>query len=591
MTERKPLSTYVLFIELDAPGGGDRKETFAYSTLAYVMSALRQELEGRLLGRLTDTIEAICIQNQSLILGAIQRGKLVAAINIRRHLRVRDEEGVTTTADELEAEWDEVHGIARRIGSDAPIVAIELDEHAILEALPPLEEPLITHGQIASVTTRRNERKPEIVALAKALKKGVCHGYSDAAGEYVSRERFDDPSPPSLDDLAAWMVQHPNTAMAIEIAKSIAAQENRDAARRWVEKARREALPVAKIEAVLREAFPVPEGSPPLRRAPERVDIDHEVLERDPRWEKLAEVWRALPIEGVPTVEERLRLLSRETDDPELAVVALMLRRHLGRARGPAHSALMLRQAMQRSSETILPGVALAEELESGDRRAIEALEEAARRLLLRDGRLGPADTLLVELLPLSFDARRIERAAARLADAGDFAGAARILALAEQLVSDPAEVSALACERARLSIRAGTIEKASAPIEEAISYWNAHAWMRGAPPGELFFWRAAIYAARGDRTELDAMVVQSEKWRALAARELEFLNRAPEPEPAPTREEDDGTFHAGALVSHAKFGLGIVERVERSGTNAKLVVRFDSGETKLLLERFLTRR
>src|SRR5690606_5196516 len=142
--------------------------------------------EGRLLGRLTDTIEAICIQNQSLILGAIQRGKLVAAINIRRHLRVRDEEGVTTTADELEAEWDEVHGIARRIGSDAPIVAIELDEHAILEALPPLEEPLITHGQIASVTTRRNERKPEIVALAKALKKGVCHGYSDAAGEYVS---------------------------------------------------------------------------------------------------------------------------------------------------------------------------------------------------------------------------------------------------------------------------------------------------------------------------------------------------------------------------------------------------------------------
>src|SRR5690606_21576620 len=192
----------------------------------------------------------------------------------------------------------------------------------------------------------------------------------------------------------------PSAVMALEVAKSIAASGDREAARRWVEKARRESLPTAKIEAVIREAFAAPSGAPPLRKTPERIELDVDALSRDPRWERIGERGRGLGIEGGPAIEERLRVLSRETDAPELAVVALMMRRHLGRARGAAHSARMLRQAMQRSSEAILPGVALGEELEAGDARALEALAEAARRLEARGGRLGAADAFLVELLP-----------------------------------------------------------------------------------------------------------------------------------------------------------------------------------------------
>lgn len=588
MAERKPTSCYVLFIELDAPGGGDRRETFAYAEPAHVMSALRQEVEGRLLGRLDDAIEAICTRNQSMMIGAVQGGTLVAAIDVRKHLKVRDEEGVTSGADELEAEWDSNDRVARRVGSDAKIVALELDEHAILEALPALEEPRLTHGRTTPIAARRKEKDTAIVGLAKELKKGVTYGYADATGDYVSRERFDDPDPPSIDDLDAWMAQRPSAVMALEVAKSIAASGDREAARRWVEKARRESLPTAKIEAVIREAFAAPSGAPPLRKTPERIELDVDALSRDPRWEPIAELVRGLAIEGEPAIEERLRVLSRETDDPELAVVALMMRRHLGRARGAAHSALMLRQAMQRSSEAILPGVALGEELEAGDARALEALAEAARRLEARGGRLGAADAFLVELLPTTFDARRIERAAARLAKSGGHGGAAQILAVADRLVSDPADVCTLASERARLSLRAGAFDEAAAIVEEALAYWDAHAWMRGAAPAELTFWKAATRAAQGDSSELDAIVARSDSWRALAEKELAFLNEEPEPEPEP--EEDDGSLRAGVRVRHAKFGEGTIERVEGAGESAKLAVRFDSGETKVLLGRFLAR-
>src|SRR5690606_978568 len=183
------------------------------------------------------------------------------------------------------------------------------------------------------------------------------------------------------------------------IAKSIAARGDRETARRWVEKARREGLPTAKIEAVVREAFAPASGAPPLRAPVRRVEIALEVLDGDARWEPVAQIVRGLTLESTPAIEERLRVLSRETEDADLAVVVLMLRRHLGRARGAAHSALMLRQAMQRSSEAILPGVALGEELDDGDARAHEALLECARRLEARSGALSPADELLLALL------------------------------------------------------------------------------------------------------------------------------------------------------------------------------------------------
>ena len=53
---------------------------------------------------------------------------------------------------------------------------------------------------------------------------------------------------------------------------------------------------------------------------------------------------------------------------------------------------------------------------------------------------------------------------------------------------------------------------------------------------------------------------------------------------------EDDGSLRAGMRVAHAKFGAGAVERVEGRGESAKITVSFDSGETKVLLGRFLSR-
>jgi hypothetical protein len=44
-----------------------------------------------------------------------------------------------------------------------------------------------------------------------------------------------------------------------------------------------------------------------------------------------------------------------------------------------------------------------------------------------------------------------------------------------------------------------------------------------------------------------------------------------------------------GQRVSHAKFGRGVVVDVNGQGPNAKLVVRFDEGEVKTVIARFLT--
>lgn len=605
MAERKATSCYILSIELDAPGGGDRRETFTYAKSAHVMSALEQEVEGRLLGGIDDALEAICTRAQAMTLAAVQRGVLVRAIDVRRFLSARDAEGQSHRVDELEAEWDPDDHVARRVGSDAKLVALELDRLGLLEAVPALEEPWIAHGESVAVAAQRGEKDATALALVKQLKKGVTYGYADATGDYVSRERYEDPDPPSIDDLDAWLAQRPSSAVALEIAKSIAARGDRELARRWVEKARREGLPTAKIEAVVRDAFTPSAAAPAMRVPVRRVEIALEVLERDARWEPVAQIVRGLTLESGPAIEERLRVLSRETDDADLAVVALMLRRHIGRARGAAHSALMLKQAMQRSSETILPGVALGEELDDADARAHEALLECARRLEACRGALSPADELLLALLPTSFDARRIERAAQRLARSGGqgsaasgaaasgtaaYSGAAYILAIADRLVSDPADVCELAAERARLSLRAGASEEALAITTSALAYWDAHGWMRGAAPPDLRFWHAAACAARGDRAELDAITSRSEPYRALAERELVTYAPVVEAAASEPEVEDDGSLRAGMRVGHAKFGAGAVERVEGRGESAKITVSFDSGETKVLLGRFLTR-
>ena len=147
MAERKPTSCYVLSIELDAPGGGDRRETFTYSASAHVMKALAQEIEGRLLGGIDEALEAICTRAQAMTLSAVQRGVLVTAIDVRRFLAARDAEGQSHRVDELEAEWDPDEHVARRVGSESKLVALELDQLGLLEALPALEEPRLTHGE------------------------------------------------------------------------------------------------------------------------------------------------------------------------------------------------------------------------------------------------------------------------------------------------------------------------------------------------------------------------------------------------------------------------------------------------------------
>jgi hypothetical protein len=582
---KRETSCYVLYIELDSPGGGDRRETFTYAKPAHVLSTLRQELEGKLVGRLAEVVEAVCVRSQVITVGVIERGVLTDAIDVRRFVRVRSDDGESAPVDEVNAEWSEEDDWPTKAGG-ARLIGFELDEHALLEALPALSEPLLGPGQSASgVKAKSGEKRSEVTALAKRL-RNVTYGYADAAGDYVSRDRFEDPDPPSLDDVEAWTVQRPSSRVSVEIARRIAARGDRDGALRWVEKAKREALPMAPLEAVLREAFATAEGAPPLRSAARVVSLDTDLLKSEPRWAKAAELLALVPEEGTDAVEEKLRVLSRETPDTELAVVAFLLRRHLGRARGAAHSAMMLKHAMQRSVEVVLPGVlAGAEATAEEEPRAIEALRESARRLEARGGTLTQVDELLLRMLPTTFDGPRIARAADRLAKVSDWTAAASLMLLADRVVSDPSDVCEVAADAARLLLKANRAAEARDAIERALAYWQAHAWMRGNPPHDLPFWHAAAEAALGNRAALDALLARAERYRTLAERELPSQ---PKPAPVAVERPRDGSLRAGDRVGHAKFGGGVVELIEGAGESAKVTVRFDSGETKTLLGRFV---
>lgn len=56
---------------------------------------------------------------------------------------------------------------------------------------------------------------------------------------------------------------------------------------------------------------------------------------------------------------------------------------------------------------------------------------------------------------------------------------------------------------------------------------------------------------------------------------------------PAEPQHQKVGNLVLGCKVSHAKFGLGILEALEGSGENIKATVAFESGDTKKLLLRF----
>ncbi|MCZ7682778.1 MAG: hypothetical protein M5U28_29885 [Sandaracinaceae bacterium] len=278
-------------------------------------------------------------------------------------------------------------------------------------------------------------------------------------------------------------------------------------------------------------------------------------------------------------------MLSRETDDAEVAVLAFALRRHFGIGRGEAHSALMLKQAAQRSSEAVLPGLVAAGSTEEPS-AALALCRESSARLEARGGELSPGDVMLWRLLPSIIAAPALERAATRLAAAGEWSGAAAVMRLADRVVSDPADVCAVAAGTARMLVRAGQPEEARATADAALRYWRAHAWMRSpTPTADCAFWHAAALAALGDGGPLEAIVARSDHYRELAEREL---GRAA---PAPVEDVDDGSLRAGSRVAHTKFGAGTVERVEGSGETAKVAVRFDSGQAKVLLARFVERR
>lgn len=581
---KRETSCYVLYLELDSPGGGDRRETFTYARPAHVLGTLRQELEGKLVGRMAEVVEAVCVRGQGMSVSAVERGVLTEHVDVRRFVRVRSDDGEVTPVDEVNAEWNEEDDWPTKAGG-ARLVGLELDEHGLLEALPALSEPLLGPGQsLSGVKPKAGDKRGDVSAVAKRL-RNLVYGYADAAGDYVSRERFQDPDPPSLDDVEAWFAQRPSAAISVEVARRIAARGDREGALRWVEKAKRESLPLAPLEAVLREAFAAAEGAPPLRLAPRVVSLHADALASDPRWAPAAALLAAVPEEGTDAVEERLRVLSRESADTELAVVAFLLRRHLGRARGAAHSAMMLKHAMQRSVEAVLPGVLAGAEAPAEDEpKAVELLGEAARRLEARGGTLAEVDELLLRLLPTTFDGPRIARAAERLARVQDWTGAASLMLLADRVVSDPSDVCEVAADSARLLLRAGRAEEARDALERARAFWQAHAWMRGNPPHDLSFWLAAAEAALGRREALNELLARSERYRELAEREL------PAPAPLPLEEERprDGTLCAGERVVHAKFGGGVVEQVEGRGDGAKVTVRFDEAGLKTLLGRFV---
>lgn len=583
-------SCYVLCVELDAPGGGDRRETFAYARTGHVLDALRQELEGKLLGSAREALAAICARGESLVIGVVQQGRLVDAVDARAFLRARCADGESAPLEELAAELsgDDAWRVGASGAPESKIVALELDEHALLSALPELEPPLLAYGGRVQVAAAPKETRTAVLELAKQLgrgKRGVAYGYADLLGEFVSRERFVDPDPPALDDAEAWLEQCPPHETALEVMKRIADRGDRDLAVRWLAKVKAQSLPAGPYEAILRERFAGEGDAPPLRPPPRTTKLDPAVLAEDARWEPIAEILRALPVEGQPAIEERLRVLSRETDDAEVAVLAFALRRHFGIGRGEAHSALMLKQAAQRSSEAVLPGLVAAGSTEDAS-AALALCRESAARLEARGGELSPGDVMLWSLLPSIIAAPALERAATRLASAGEWSGAAAVMRLADRVVSDPADVCAVAAGAARMLVRAGQPAEAHAFADAALRYWRAHAWMRSpTPTADCAFWHAAALAALGDGAPLEAIVSRSAHYRELAEREL---GRAA---PAPVEDVDDGSLRAGSRVAHPKFGAGVVERVEGSGETAKVAVRFDSGEAKVLLARFVERR
>src|SRR5690606_22639045 len=141
---------------------------------------------------------------------------------------------------------------------ESKLVGLELDEHALLSALPPLEPPLLGHGRRTLVAVDPGEARALVLEAARQLgcgKRGVTYGYADLANEFVSRERFVDPDPPALDDVDAWLEQCPSARVALEVMKRIAARGDRDLAVRWLAKVRAQGLPAGAHEAILRERF------------------------------------------------------------------------------------------------------------------------------------------------------------------------------------------------------------------------------------------------------------------------------------------------------------------------------------------------
>src|SRR5690606_16203003 len=125
-------------------------------------------------------------------------------IDVRSFVSVRGDDGESARVDEVEAEWADGDDQPRRLGAsgreasarEAALVALTLDEHAILEALPELDEPRLGRGQSTKIATQKGESDALVLALAKQLRRGLTYGYGDASGDFVSRETFVDPDPP-----------------------------------------------------------------------------------------------------------------------------------------------------------------------------------------------------------------------------------------------------------------------------------------------------------------------------------------------------------------------------------------------------------
>ena len=50
---------------------------------------------------------------------------------------------------------------------------------------------------------------------------------------------------------------------------------------------------------------------------------------------------------------------------------------------------------------------------------------------------------------------------------------------------------------------------------------------------------------------------------------------------------ESAGIYAVGQRVSHARFGVGVIEAIERLTSDTKLTVRFDNGDVKNLLAKY----